>query len=106
MFHSVKDAVTAKLAQMYVNRKIERYGQVSHLKLDSHSKSAEFTCALQGETEPVLVRVGRYVVHEVGDQRFIEVTQISCSRPWLENLLVDFGRSRRVELPAWAAGAL
>ena len=106
MFNALKDSMTAKAVQVYVNGQVARYGQLSALKIDSRLKTMEITGLLHGDSAPVVVRVGRYVVESVGDKTFISVKEISCSRPWLQNLLEDFIRERRTELPAWAASAL
>ena len=106
MMNSVKDAMTAKAAQLYVNNQVARYGRLSALKIDSKNKTMDITGLLHGDNEPVVVRINRYAVEAVGSQAFISVKDFTCSRPWLQNLLEDFIRDRRAELPAWAAGAL
>jgi len=106
MFNFAKDAMTSKAAQAYVNSRIARYGRVERLKIDSAGRQIEVVCALEGEAEPITVRVNRYTVHEEGGRRFLEVQAVSCSRPWLQRLLEDYGKNRRVELPGWAAAAL
>ncbi len=106
MFNSLKDTMTAKAVQVYVNGRVARYGQLSALKIDSREKTMEITGLLHGDPLPVVVRVTRYVVETAGEKTFISVKDISCSRPWLQNLLEDFVRDRRTELPAWAANAL
>jgi len=40
------------------------------------------------------------------DKKFIRATGFSCTRPWLQNLLRDYGPRQRIELPSWAAAAL
>lgn len=106
MFNALKDSMSSKAAQVFINKQIARYGRVTDLKIDSAEKTLELTCELDGEDRPVTVRVGRYVIEEVGDKRFIKAKSFSCSRPWLKNALDDFAKDRRVELPPWAAGAL
>ena len=106
MMNSLKDAMTAKAAQVYVNNQIARYGKLSGLKIDSRKKTMEITGLLNGDDEPVVLEVNRYVVETVGDKTFISIKDFSCSRPWLQNLLEDFIRDHRAELPAWAASAL
>ena len=106
MMHSIKDAMTAKAAQVYVNSQIARYGELTSLKLDSRQKSIELTGRLLGDDEPVEVTISRYALEKVGDKIFISVKDFTCSRPWLQNLLEDFIRDHRAELPGWAAGAL
>jgi hypothetical protein len=66
----------------------------------------EVTCLLDGEISPVTIRIENYTVETEGDKKFVRATQFSCTRPWLQNLLTDFGHQHRVELPPWAAAAL
>jgi hypothetical protein len=106
MFAAAKDAMTSKAAQAFVNQKIARYGEVKTLKLDSRNKTVEVVCQLIGERETVNVRVNRYEVIESGNQKRLKLGDCSCNRPWLQNLLNDFGRGREVPVPPWAASAL
>lgn len=66
----------------------------------------EGTCLLHGEPAPITVTVDRYRIHEAGGQKFLEIESCRCGRPWLQALLDDFVRGRKIELPAWAASAL
>ena len=106
MINAMKDAVTSRAALAFVNNQVARYGIVQDLKIDSRRKTVEATCLLHGEPMPITVKVESYVVETVGDKKFIRITSINSSRPWLHNLLTDFAQNRRVELPAWAAAAL
>lgn len=106
MFTAAKDAMASKAAQSYVNKMIARYGKVTELTLDSKRKTVSAVCILDGEKEPITVRVGKYVVEETGPKKFIYATDCTCSRPWAQSLLTDFVEGRRVELPTWAASAL
>jgi len=106
MFTAAKDALASRAALVWANKLIARYGKVQHLKIDSRRKTVEATCLLHGEPMPITVKVESYVVETVGDKKFIRITSINSSRPWLHNLLTDFAQNRRVELPPWAAAAL
>ncbi len=106
MFTAAKDALTSHAARNYVNGLIKRYGEVSELKIDSKGKSVDIVCVLIGESTPVTVRIENYRIESDGTKRFIEITACACSRPWLQNLLEDHARGRRLELPSWAAAAL
>ena len=106
MINSIKDALTSRTAQAFVNARIARYGTVQDLKIDSERKTVEISVQLNGESSPVIVKAENYVIETVGDKKFISVTRFSCPRPWLQNLLTDHGQNRRVELPPWAAAAL
>jgi len=106
MFIAAKDALSSHAARNYVNGLIKRYGEVSELRIDSRKKSVEIVCMLAGETDSVKVTIENYRIGSEGPKRFVEITALTCSRPWLHNLLEDHACGRRLELPLWAAAAL
>ena len=106
MIAAMKDAVTSRAALAFVSRYLAPYGTVEHLKIDSQKKTVDISCQLHGEPTPIQLKVENYVVESEGDKKFISVKSVTCSRPWLQSLLTDFGVNRRVELPPWAAAAL
>ena len=106
MFSAAKDAMTGAAARKFINHRIQRYGSVSDLRLDSKAKSVEVTCVLEGEVSPVTVRIGRYDVEEKGGKKFIRAQSCTCSRPWLERALQDYMVGRPFEVPGWASAAL
>lgn len=106
VFSAAKDAVTSKAAQTFLNQRIARYGEVRTLRLDSKNKSAEVVCQLQGEPEPISIRVESYELRQRDGAVFVQLGRCTCNRVWLENLLNDFGRNREIPLPSWAANAL
>ncbi|MEO6569336.1 MAG: hypothetical protein ABIO94_11290, partial [Opitutaceae bacterium] len=90
MFNAAKDAISSRAAQSYLNDRISRYGKVERLKIDSARKQVEVVCVLDGESSPITVRVGNYVVLSEGAKKFIRVSQCTCSRPWLQRVLNDW----------------
>ena len=106
MFNAAKDAFTSKAAQTYINQRIARYGQVKTLKIDSRNKNMELSCHLIGEPAPIVIRVEKYALREIGDKKILRVGPCACSRPWLQNLLNDFAQNREIPVPSWAAAAL
>jgi len=106
MFNAAKDALASKAAQTWANSLIARYGKVQNVKIDSLLKSLEVSCLLDGEPTPITIRIENYVVETDQDKKFIRATRFSCTRPWLQNVLTDFGPKQRIELPPWAAAVL
>ncbi|MDB6113758.1 MAG: hypothetical protein JWQ83_1132 [Lacunisphaera sp.] len=106
MFAAAKDALTSKTAQAWANNLIGRYGRIDGLKLDSRNKTLEATCQLEGEVSPITVKIGSYTVESEGGKKYLRARDFTCTRPWLQNALNDFGDKQRVELPSWAAAAL
>ena len=106
MLNAAKDALSSRAAQVWANKLMAPYGKVQNVKIDSRLKTVEVSCLLDGELSPITVRVGNYVVETERDKKYIRATDFSCTRPWLQKFLTDFGHQRRVELPPWAAFAL
>jgi hypothetical protein len=106
MFAAAKDALAGRAAQVWANKLIARYGKVQDLKIDSRRKTVEVSCLLDGEPTPITIRIENYVVETEGNKTFLRATVFSCTRPWLQKLLSDFGHRQRIELPTWAASAL
>jgi hypothetical protein len=106
MFNAAKDALASRAAQVWANNLIARYGRVQDLKIDSRGKTMEVSCLLDGESTPITIRIENYVVETERDKKFIRATGFTCTRPWLQNFLRDFGPRQRIELPPWAAAAL
>ena len=106
MFTAAKDALVSRAAQLWANNLIARYGKVQDLRIDSRRKIVEVSCLLLGEPTVITIRIENYVVESERDKKFIRATDFSCTRPWLQNFLTDFGHRQRIELPPWAAAAL
>lgn len=106
MFNAAKDALASRSARAWANSVIARYGQIEDLKIDSRRKTIEVTCQLEGEPTPITLKVLHYEIEADGGKKFIRATDFSCTRPWLEAVLTDFGQRQRIELPPWAAVAL
>ena len=106
MFNAAKDALASRGAQTWANKLMARYGQVQELKIDSRLKTVAVTCVLEGEATPITITVENYVVETERDKKYIRAADFSCTRPWLQNVLRDFGPKQRIELPPWAAAAL
>ena len=106
MLNATKDVLSSRAAQAWVNNLISPYGQVDELKIDSRQKAVEVTCQLDGELTPITVRIDDYLLEREGDRTFFRASRFSCSRRWLQQVLMDHAREHRIELPAWAAGLL
>jgi hypothetical protein len=106
MLNAAKDALSSRVAQVWVNKLIARYGNVQELRIDSRRKTVEVSCLLDGEASPITIRVENYRVETERDKTFIRASEFTCTRPWLQKVLTDFGHRQRIELPPWAAAAL
>lgn len=107
MFNAAKDALASRAAQAWANSLIARYGgKIEDLKIDSRRKTLAVSCLLEGEPTPITIKIESYTIETEGDKKFLRATGFTCTRPWLQNVLADFGPRQRIPLPAWAAAAL
>ncbi len=106
MFKAAKDAMTSKAALHFFNKEMVRYGKLLDLSIDSRNRTVEASCLLNGEAEPILIRVDNYTIEPDNGKNYLRATGITCNRPWLASLLEDFAENRRVELPSWASSFL
>jgi hypothetical protein len=106
MFRAAKDAVAGKSAKIYLDDLLSRYGRLEDLKIDSKSGRMELTCLLHGETQPLLIEIGKYTIEQQGESRTLRLADCRCSRVWVQNLLADFAEKKTFPLPGWAAAAL
>jgi hypothetical protein len=106
MLNAAKDVLASKAAQTWANSLIARYGKVQNVKLDSRRKTVEISCLLDGEPTPITIKIENYMIEIERDKKYIRATNFSCTRPWLQTLLTDFGPKQRIELPPWAAAVL
>jgi hypothetical protein len=106
MFRAAKDALAGKSARIYLNDLLSRYGRLEELKIDSKNGRMEVRLVLHGETSPLEVEVGKYVIENQGQERLLRLSECRCSRVWVQNLLTDFVEKKTFPVPSWAAAAL
>jgi hypothetical protein len=73
-----------------INKFFERYGKVLTLKIDSNNKTMSAEVILKGESEPIMVSIGRYEVHSEGRQG-LALSNIQTSRPWMTEIAAAMG---------------
>lgn len=107
LFSSVKDglkkgidASTSVLARQFLQEKLEPYGQLNDLTIDSAEKRIRMLVRLKGETEDTELVVERYTFVREGDRTFVVVCDVRTSREWMSRLAGDFLVGQRFELPA------
>jgi hypothetical protein len=93
---TTKDAALSKALKkitehclMANNIKIERYGQMSNLNLDTSSKNLTIDLNLKGESEPVRINA-QYSVNTEGEEPEITIENMQFSREWMSNLFEDY----------------
>ncbi|HVV00089.1 MAG TPA: hypothetical protein VHH88_01925 [Verrucomicrobiae bacterium] len=103
MFSRIKDAALEKAIRMFVGPKIERYGEIRELSLDTTNKTISAEIKLRGEALPVAIAEAHYDIVKRGGDTFMAVRGIKISREWAQNLLDDHFPSIEFKVPDFVA---
>ena len=99
MFKAIKDTALSKGLQLTANSLIKEYGRVLKLNIDSKDKSIDLEVMLDGEVEPISIKVDKYNIIEENGKKFIEIDNITTSRSWLNRVATNFINGKKFELP-------
>ena len=67
MFSALKDSLTSTAAKSFLASRIDRYGKLNDLRIQSRERCISAELVLEGEEVPVTIRVERYrIVTENG----------------------------------------
>ncbi len=97
--HDRKDSSVSLVLEKFLQKKIERYGRLIELKIDSRQRTASVRLILKGEHESVTVLIERYELSDQSGQMSVILRQASSSREWLTLLLQDFVLNKPVVVP-------
>lgn len=106
MFGGLKDTLTSAAARSLLASRIERYGKLTELHLDSKARTITAEVVLEGETEPVAIHVGRYRIGGEPGKHTLTVEELEVSRLWLKNLLEDVLVGKPLPVPSLLLVAL
>ncbi|MGC4071421.1 MAG: hypothetical protein QM760_02660 [Nibricoccus sp.] len=94
MFRAAKDALAGKSARVYLNDLLARYGRLEDLRIDSKNGTMAIRCLLHGETAPLQIEIGKYVVEEKDGEQLLRISQCRCSREWVQESSQRFCREK------------
>ncbi len=99
VFKKLKDTALSKGAKVAINAYIRKYGKMLKLNLDSKRKSIELEVLLEGEKEPLTVKVERYALTEEKGKYFLKIYGIEISRAWINTLASSYLEGKAFEIP-------
>jgi hypothetical protein len=99
-----KDAALAFAMRRALNARLDAFGEITDLSLDTANRRVRLRVALRGESQPIDVDVRKYDIADDGD--FLTVVDAVASREWLTAALQQFAVGRRFPIPHQAAVAL
>ncbi len=86
-------------ARKYLNRYYSDVGVMTKLEIDPEQKTILVEAQLNGESQPVSIRVNRYRVIQTGGKAYLEVADALISRDWMNALFQRTVKGRRFEVP-------
>jgi hypothetical protein len=89
LLKKAKDAALEKAVLMMLRPKIERYGELCSLKLDTSAKKLSAEFMLRGEASPLIISAAQYRIEQKRGETRLIVFGVKVSREWLQNLLDD-----------------
>jgi hypothetical protein len=68
------------------NIKMERYGQMLKLDINSKDKTIDLEVLLRGEASPLHIHIGHYEIKS-GEESGVKISKIQTSREWITDLI-------------------
>ncbi len=103
MIRKMKDQALAWTATQLLRSKIENYGQIVGLTIDSSNREVRGEFLLRGETETICAVLSGYEVTEDGEKLSLTFASLETSREWLNQLLKDLLPANAIKLPSNAS---
>ena len=99
MLKSIKDAALSKGLRVAVNYKIKEFGEMLKFNLDSKSKTIELEIMLEGEKEPLNIKVTSYALTEENGKSYLIANDIVTSRAWINTVASQYLSGQKLEIP-------
>ena len=99
MFNMAKDIAFSATGKNLLNRKLDKFGEITHLEFDSNKDEIELEVVLKGETAPLKVILKGYTLTEVEGKHYIRIQNIRTSREWLNHVVEDYVHGKEFKVP-------
>lgn len=99
MFNIAKDMAFSTTGKSLLNRKLDKFGEITHLNLDSNDDTIELEVLLKGELAPLKVIVNGYTFTQRDGIHYISIQNIKTSREWLNHVVQDYVHDKEFKVP-------
>lgn len=86
-------------AKRLINQKIETFGSVNSLQIDSRQRTISAELALKGEPQPIAIKIGAYEVIQENGVSYISFQNLHASKEWIGHVLNEYVAGRRFKVP-------
>ena len=94
-----KDVALSATIKKLLNMKIEKYGAVHLLELDSNQKTMKIEVLLKGEQEILEAKVHKYSIEQRDEEYFLVLHNVETSREWINLVIEDYLNKEEFKLP-------
>jgi hypothetical protein len=94
-----KDAAIEKGLLLFLRPKLERYGDLRHITLNTQEKIFTAEIVLRGEPSPLTISQARYRVEPDGEHSVLVVFDVKVSREWAQNFFEDHLEEVKLKIP-------
>ncbi|CAA6814140.1 MAG: Unknown protein [uncultured Sulfurovum sp.] len=98
MFNIAKDIAFSTTAKRLLNRKLSKFGELSHLDFNSNKDAIELELLLKGETAPLQIRIKGYTVEEIEGQNYLTIQNIQTSREWMNEVVQSYVNEKKFKI--------
>ena len=96
----LKDAALEKAALRFLQPKVERYGEIIQLGINTKTRHLSAEIQLNGEPGSVKILRASYRIEGQGDETRLVLYHVKVSREWLQKVLDDHVPEIKVPIPA------
>jgi hypothetical protein len=96
---TAKDKAFEVSAKAFLNRKIESFGQITNLQIDSAAHIASLTLVLKGEVSPISIHLDSYEIMKGEEATRVRVNNMRASREWIEAALKQYVVGQTFKVP-------
>ena len=89
-FNPAKDFALEVAVKLWFNQTQNRYGHMTHIKIDTTAKSIHVELDLDGEPTPLKIDVASYQLNSESGETIISLGDIVTSREWINQLINDY----------------
>ena len=86
MWNKGSSMITKSIIRRIFNIKMERFGQMLKLDINSEDKTIDLEVLLRGEASPLQIHIGHYEIR-TGDDSGVKISRIHTSREWMTDLI-------------------
>lgn len=100
--YGARDSVTGVVTPLLFNlveHKLNKFGNMTSLQVDSKNKTMRLELELKGEATPIVVNITRYHLSEKAGKSYLRMEGVQTSREWINLVMEEYLTRLELEVP-------